>query len=76
MGVDIAIYWVRIGTGVGRQIWKRILGSDEVERVSWFWGVLMDLLALGGGKVHPSPPLEHDKVHQTLKLVKNPGEGE
>jgi hypothetical protein len=51
--------------------------SDEVERVSWFWGtVLMVLLALGGVKVHPGPPLEHAKIHQTLKRVTNPKEGE
>lgn len=48
-----------------------------MERVSWFWGiVLMVLLALGRVKIHPGPPLEHDKTHQTLKRVKNPGEGE
>ena len=64
MGVDIAIYRVRIGTGVSRQIWKGISGSDEVERVSWFWGrVLMVLVTLGGVKVHPGPPLEHAKIH-------------
>jgi hypothetical protein len=54
-----------------------MLGSDELERVGWFCGiVLMVLLAMGGVKVHPGPPLEQAKIHQTLKRVKKPGEGE
>jgi len=32
----------------------------------------MVLLALGGVKVHPGPPLEHAKIQQTYKRVKNP----
>jgi hypothetical protein len=37
----------------------------------------MVLLTVGGVEVHLGQPLEHHKIHQTLKRVKNPaGEGD
>ena len=59
------------------QTWEDRYGSEYREAMRWNWGiVLMVLLALGGVEVHSGPPLEHDKIHQTLKRLKNPGEGD
>jgi hypothetical protein len=56
------------------QAWEDRYGGEYRGAMRWNWGiVLMVLLALGGMEVHPGLPLEHDKIQQTLKRLKNPG---
>jgi hypothetical protein len=62
MCVHTALYRARTSTAMERETWKQILGSSEVEKVSWFFENSINGVSSGrtGSKYRPTSGREQD----------------